>query len=237
MNKKEWMKKRRDDYHLYMRSWRARIVTCNLARACMHCKAIRACLLTHTPRTKACSFTRLLSARNARLACIPIITQKKKKMKKSKPQIKKIIKEKGRECYVNVDGNNNNTRWPRNRAWILIAASSSLAKKWGNSSPLRLVLLWSRTTILSSCWGWGEDDNDDRKSFLPAARNQFFLMTLILFYTQFFWYWPNFFVAFYLCERKECDMRNMLLQISSFILCLFPLKLERGGMIFFTFLN
>lgn len=110
-----------------------------------------------------------------------IITQKKKKMKKSKPQIKKIIKEKGRECYVNVDGNNNNTRWPRNRAWILIAASSSLVKKWGNSSALRLVLLWSRTTILSSCWGWGEDDdNDDRKSFLPAARNQFFLMTLIL---------------------------------------------------------
>ena len=51
-----------------LRSCRARTLTCNPASACLQCRAIRACFLTHTPRTTACSFTRLLSARDARRA-------------------------------------------------------------------------------------------------------------------------------------------------------------------------
>ena len=51
-----------------LRSCRARTLTCNRASACMQCRAIRACFLTYTPRATACSFTRLLSARDARRA-------------------------------------------------------------------------------------------------------------------------------------------------------------------------
>lgn len=59
-----------------LRSCRARTLTCNRTIECMQYRAIRACFRTHTPRTNACSFTRLLSARNACLACqiVQIIT-------------------------------------------------------------------------------------------------------------------------------------------------------------------
>lgn len=46
-----------------------RTLTCNRTSACIHCIAIRDCFLTHTPRTKACTFTSPFNALYALLAC------------------------------------------------------------------------------------------------------------------------------------------------------------------------
>ncbi|WVZ24378.1 hypothetical protein V8G54_002922, partial [Vigna mungo] len=49
-----------------------RTLTCNRTSACIHCIAIRDCFLTHTPRTKACTFTSPFNALYALLARCPL---------------------------------------------------------------------------------------------------------------------------------------------------------------------
>jgi len=99
-----------------------RTLTCNLTSACIHCIAIRDCFLTHTPRTKACTFTSPFNALYARLACPTNNSTQNHKINESLNQSRKLVYKNAYkmspEESLDLNGRNIFLGDRRNRFWF-----------------------------------------------------------------------------------------------------------------------